>query len=85
MFQMNVVHVCHDRKVVLLDNDMICYAVREMLVIASAIAIRITDNSVSFYQRNLQLLVTEVYQTNMNLNPSFMKEAFKEKYIKTYK
>ena len=29
----------------------------------------ITDNSVSIHQRNLQLLVTEIYLTRMNLNP----------------
>ena len=36
----------------------------------------INDNSVSIHQRNLQLLVTEIYRTKMNINPSFMKEIF---------
>ena len=41
----------------------------------------ITDNSVSIHQRNLQLLVTEIYRTTMNLNPPFMKEIFLEREI----
>ena len=41
----------------------------------------ITDNSVSIHQRNLQLLVTEIYRTRMNLNPPFMKEIFLEREI----
>ena len=40
-----------------------------------------TDNSVSIHQRNLQLLVTEIYRTKMNINPSFMKEIFVEREI----
>ena len=36
----------------------------------------ITDNSVSIHQRNLQLLVTKIYRTMMNLNPLLMKEIF---------
>ena len=39
----------------------------------------ITDHSVSIDQRNLQLLVTEIYRTRMNLNPCFMKEIFAER------
>ena len=39
----------------------------------------ITENSVSIHQRNLQLLVTEIYRTRMNLNPPFMKEIFVER------
>ena len=31
------------------------------------------DNSVSVHHRNLQLLITEVYKTQANLNPPFMK------------
>ena len=38
----------------------------------------ITDNSVSIHQQNLQLLVTEIYRTKMNINPSFIKEASNE-------
>ena len=41
----------------------------------------ITDHSVSIHQRNLQLLVTEIYRTRMNLNPCFMKEIFAEREI----
>ena len=41
----------------------------------------ITDNSVSIHQRNLQLLVTEIYRTRMHLNPPFMKEIFVEREI----
>ena len=41
----------------------------------------INDNSVSIYQRNLQLLATEIYRTKMNINPSFMKEIFVEREI----
>ena len=33
-------------------------------------------NSVSVHQRNLQLLLTEIYKTVNNLNPSFMAEVF---------
>ena len=41
----------------------------------------INDISVSIHQQNLQLLVTEIYQTKMNINPSFMKEIFVEREI----
>ena len=41
----------------------------------------ITDHSVSIHQRNLQLLVTEIYRTRMNLNPCFMEEIFAEREI----
>ena len=41
----------------------------------------ITDRSVSIHQRNLQLLVTEIYRTRMNLNPCFMKKIFAEREI----
>ena len=41
----------------------------------------IKDNSVSIHQRNLQMLVTEIYRTRMNLNPPFMKEIFLEREI----
>lgn len=39
----------------------------------------ITDDPVSIHQHNLQLLVTKIYQTMINLNPSFMKETFIER------
>ena len=37
------------------------------------------DNAVPIHIRNLQLLMTEVYKTKWELNPSFMKEIFVEK------
>ena len=39
------------------------------------------DNSVTVHQRNLQLLMVEIYKKNYNLNPSFMKQIFEEKEI----
>ena len=39
----------------------------------------INDNSVSIHQRNLQLLVTEIYRTKMNINPSFYERNFRRK------
>ena len=36
----------------------------------------IKSNSVSVHRRNLQLLLTEIYKTINNLNPSFMAEVF---------
>ena len=36
----------------------------------------IKSNSASVHQRNLQLLLTEIYKTVNNLNPSFMAEVF---------
>ena len=45
------------------------------------------DNAVPIHIRNLQLLMTEVYKTKWELNPSFMKEicfcfvTFKSTYI----
>ena len=38
------------------------------------------DNAVPIHIRNLQLLVTEIYKTKWELNPSFMKEIFVEKH-----
>ena len=37
------------------------------------------DNAVRIHIRNLQLLMTEVYKTKWELNPSFMKQIFVEK------
>ena len=34
------------------------------------------NNSVSLHQRNLQLLLVEIFKTKENLNPSFMKDIF---------
>ena len=37
------------------------------------------DNSVSVHKRNLQLLMTEIYKTQIKITPSFMTEIFLEK------
>ena len=37
------------------------------------------DNSVSVHQRNLQLLMIEIYKTKSSLNPSFMEGIFIER------
>ena len=37
------------------------------------------DNAVPIHIKNLQLLMTEIYKTKWELNPSFMKEIFVEK------
>ena len=37
------------------------------------------DDSVTVHQRNLQLLMVEIYKTKYNLNPSFIKQIFEEK------
>ena len=37
------------------------------------------DNSVTVHQRNLQLLMVEIYITKYNLNPSFMKQILRKK------
>ena len=39
------------------------------------------DNSVSIHQKNLQLLMVEIYKTRNHLNPSFMMEIFEEKAV----
>ena len=39
------------------------------------------DNSVTVHQRNLQLLMIEIYKTRNNLNPSFMKQIFEAKVL----
>ena len=39
------------------------------------------DNAVPIHIRNFQLLMTEIYKTKWELNPSFMKENFIEKHI----
>ena len=38
------------------------------------------DNAVTIHIRNLQLLMTEIYKTKWELNPTFMKEIFVEKH-----
>ena len=37
------------------------------------------DDSVTVHQRNLQLLMAEIYKTNYDLNPNFVKQMFEEK------
>ena len=39
------------------------------------------DNSVTVHQRNLQLLMIEIYKARNNLNPSFMKQIFEAKVL----
>ena len=39
-------------------------------------AMLLRDNAVPIHIRTLQLLVTEMYKTKWELNPSFMKEIF---------
>ena len=39
------------------------------------------ENSVSIHQKNLQLLMIEIYKTRKRLNPSFMIEIFDEKTV----
>ena len=36
------------------------------------------DNSVTVHQRNLQLLMIEIYKTRHDLNPSFVKQILEE-------
>ena len=36
------------------------------------------DNSVTVHQRNLQLLMLEIYKTKYDLNPSFMKQYLRK-------
>ena len=43
-------------------------------------AMLLRDNAVQIHIRNLQLLMTEIYKTKWELNPSFMKEIFVEKH-----
>ena len=42
------------------------------------------DNSVTVHQRNLQLLMIEIYKTRNYLNPSFMKQIFEAKVLPYY-
>ena len=39
------------------------------------------DISVTVHQRNLQLLMIEIYKTRNDLNPSFMRQIFEEKVL----
>ena len=39
----------------------------------------VRDNAVPIHVRNLQLLITEIYKTKWELNPSFLKEIFVKK------
>ena len=39
----------------------------------------IMDNSVTVHQRNLPLLMIEIYKTRHDLNPSFMKQIFQKR------
>ena len=59
-------HFIHERELRIVYHNLTT-SVEELLI---------TDHSVPIYRRNLQLLVAEIYQTKMNLNPSFMEEIF---------
>ena len=37
------------------------------------------NNSLTTHQRNLQLLMTEIFKTKNDLNPTFMKDIFAER------
>ena len=39
------------------------------------------DNPVTVHQKNLQLLMIEIYKTRHYINPSFMKQIFEEKVL----
>ena len=41
----------------------------------------VIDNSVTVHQKNLQLLMIEIYKTKHDLNPSFMTQIFEEKVL----
>ena len=40
-----------------------------------------TNNSVTTYERNLQLLMTNIFKTKSKLNPDFMTDIFKERSV----
>ena len=39
------------------------------------------DNSLTVHQRNLQLLMIEIFKTRHDLNPNFMKQILEEKVL----
>ena len=39
------------------------------------------NNSVTTHERNLQLLMTEIFKTKSKLNPDFMTDIFKERSV----
>ena len=41
------------------------------------------DNCVTFHQRNLQVLTSEIYKAQNNLSPKFMQSIFKTRYVHT--
>ena len=41
----------------------------------------LVNYSVTVYQRNLQLLMTEIYKSRNNLNPSYLKQIFEAKVL----
>ena len=62
----NTINKFHERALRIIHKD--STSIFEGLVIKS--------NSVSVHQRNLQLLLIEIYKTINNFNPSFMAEVF---------
>ena len=62
----NKINKIHERALRIIHKDSTSYF--ESLLIKS--------NSVSIHQRNLQLLLSEIYKTVNNLSPSFMAEVF---------
>ena len=62
----NKINKIHERALRIVHRDS-TYNFEELLT---------KSNSVSIHQKNLQLLLTEIYKTVTNLNPSFMAEIF---------
>ena len=60
-------------------NNMIDHIYEKTLRVASKNATSDYNKRISVHTKNLQLLMTEVYNTKSNLNPSFMKEIFIKK------
>ena len=71
----------HDRGV----NSKINHIHERLLIIpyqdftSSFAKLLLNHNSMFIHQRNLQLLLTEIYRAKMNPNPSFMEEIFVER------
>ena len=68
-----LIWVFHDRKI---DNKLAKYS-RELLELHAEMTFidGIEYNSVSMHQKNLQLLIIEIYKTKNRLNPSFVLEV----------
>ena len=66
----NLINRIHERSLRLAYND----------YISSFDTLLEKDNSVTIHQRNIQLLLLEIYKTLNGLNPSFMTEIFFQKH-----